>query len=203
MKKLILSAMAVFAFGYVNAQEVSFGAKAGLNIANLSGDMEEDTKSLMGLHVGAFAEIQFTERFSFQPELLYSMQGAKMEESAVGMSMEAKYKLSYINVPLMVKFYAAESFFIEAGPQVGFLMSAKTEWEASGGGLNESGDEDIKDELKSIDFGLNIGIGYNFTENLSVGARYNLGLSNIADVEDGDDYKINNRVIQVSVGYRF
>ncbi len=202
MKKLILSAMAVFAFGYVNAQEVSFGAKAGLNIANLSGDIE-DTESLMGLHVGVFAEIQFAERFSFQPELLYSMQGAKMEESEAGMSMEAKTKLSYINVPLMVKFYAAESFFIEAGPQVGFLMSAKSEWETSGGGVSLSGDEDIKDELKSIDFGLNFGIGYNFTENLSVGARYNLGLSNIADVEDGDDYKINNSVIQVSVGYRF
>lgn len=202
MKKLILSAMAVFAFGYVSAQEVSFGAKAGLNIANLSGDIE-DTESLMGFHVGAFAEIQFSERFSFQPELLYSMQGAKTEESEMGATMESKLKLGYLNVPLMFKFYAAESFFIEAGPQVGFLMSAKADWEMSGGGVNLSGDEDVKDEYKSIDVGLNFGLGYNFTENLSVGARYNLGLSNIADVEDSDDFKMNNSVIQVSVGYRF
>jgi len=202
MKKIILSAMAVFAFGFMNAQEVSFGAKAGLNIANLSGDVE-DTESLMGLHVGAFAEINFSERFSFQPELLYSMQGAKMEESELGVTMESKLKLGYINLPLMVKFYAAENFFLEAGPQVGFLMSAKSEWETSGGGASLSGDEDVKDDFKSIDFGLNFGLGYNFTENLSVGARYNLGLSNIADVDDSDDFKINNSVIQVSVGYRF
>src|SRR5690606_6433160 len=202
MKKIILSAMAVFAFGFMNAQEVGFGAKAGLNIANLSGDIE-DTESLMGLHVGVFAEIKFSERFSFQPELLYSMQGAKAEDSEMGVTMESKLKLGYINLPLMVKFYAAENFFLEAGPQVGFLMSAKSEWETSGGGASLSGDDDVKDDYKSIDFGLNFGLGYNFTENLSVGARYNLGLSNIADVDDSDDFKINNSVIQVSVGYRF
>ena len=202
MKKIILSAMAVFAFGFMNAQEVGFGAKAGLNIANLSGDIE-DTESLMGLHVGVFAEIKFSERFSFQPELLYSMQGAKAEDSEMGVTMESKLKLGYINLPLMVKFYAAENFFLEAGPQVGFLMSAKSEWETSGGGASLSGDDDVKDDYKSIDFGLNFGLGYNFTENLSVGARYNLGLSNIADVDDSDDFKISNSVIQVSVGYKF
>jgi len=38
---------------------------------------------------------------------------------------------------------------------------------------------------------------------LNFGARYNLGLSNIWDFEGSDDFKNQNNVIQVSVGYMF
>lgn len=78
MKKILLSAVAVFTFGLTNAQDVSYGVKGGLNLSNLSGDIE-DAKSLFGAHVGAFAEIKITDKFSVQPELLFSMQGAKQE----------------------------------------------------------------------------------------------------------------------------
>lgn len=104
----------------------------------------------------------------------------------------------------MFKYYATEALYIEAGPQVGFLMSAKEDWSASatfgGETLSESGEDDVKDAFKSIDFGFNLGAGYNITENLSLGLRYNLGLSNIAD---SDDVKIKNGVFQFAVAYKF
>src|SRR5690606_5276050 len=185
MKKLILSAMAVCTFGLVSAQDMNFGVKAGANLSNLSGDVE-DTKSLFGAHIGAFVEFKFTDNMAFQPELLYSMQGAKEEVSETIMGFtangESTYKLGYLNIPLMFKYYATEALYIEAGPQVGFLMSAKEEWSYSSnvpGDENGSGEEDIKEGMKSIDFGLNIGAGYYVTDNLSLGLRYNFGLSNI------------------------
>ena len=210
MKKVLFAAVAVFAFGTANAQDMSFGAKAGLNVSNLTGDIE-DTKSLIGAHVGVFAEFKITDKFSFQPELLYSMQGAKTEFTEVegdsySYKEESKIKLSYINIPLMAKFYVSEKFSLEAGPQVGFLMSAKNDFEISetidGDTDSFSSEEDIKDSLKGIDFGLNLGLSYDFTENLFAGARYNLGLTDLNDT-DAENFEIKNSGFQVSVGFRF
>jgi hypothetical protein len=196
MKKIILSAIAIFAFGVVSAQDVRFGVKAGLNIATLTGDVVDDIKSKIGFNVGGFSEIKISEKFAVQPELLYSTQGAKFDGGSES--------LNYINIPVMAKFFVAESFSIEAGPQIGFLTSAKAKFD------DEDVSVDIKDELKSIDFGLNFGAGYDFTPNLSAGLRYNLGLSNIADNESNDeegfeteDFELKNSVFSLSLSYKF
>lgn len=187
MKKIILSAVAVLAFGFTNAQEVKFGAKVALNVASLTGDVD-DPSSYIGFQIGGFAEFKLSEKFAIQPELLYSAQGGK--ETLDG--ADFTHKLGYVNIPVMAKFYVANSFSLEAGPQIGFLTSAK--------GKIESIEVDTKDSFKSVDFGLNLGAGYDFTEKLSAGLRYNLGLSNIADIEG---YDVKNGVFSVSLGYKF
>ncbi|ESU26958.1 hypothetical protein FLJC2902T_22980 [Flavobacterium limnosediminis JC2902] len=204
MKKVILTVATVFAFGFANAQDkqMSFGVKGGLNVATLTGDVE-NVKSLVGAHIGGFMEYKLNDKFAIQPELLFSMQGAKSEftfsDGFDTYNVESTVKLNYLNLPIMAKYYATEKLAIEAGPQVGFLLSAKNEAEVSGFGSEEV---DIKDETNSIDFGLNLGLGYDFTENISAGARYNFGLSNIDDSEGSDD-TVNNGVFSVSVGYKF
>lgn len=191
MKKILLSAAAIMAFGFASqAQDIKFGAKAGLNIADFGGDAET-SGSRTGFHVGAVAEFKLTEQFSIQPELLYSMQGAKFETLDGFDVVEEDMKLDYLNIPIMAKYYLFEGFSIQAGPQVGFLMSAKAE------------DEDVKDSFKSIDFALNGGVGYELPLGVFFQARYSAGLANVADGEGSDDYSINNNVISVSVGYKF
>lgn len=59
------------------------------------------------------------------------------------------------------------------------------------------------DEIKGIDFGINFGLGYKLASGIFLDARYNLGLSNINDLEGSDELKNQNQVIQVSVGYLF
>ncbi|HEU4790930.1 MAG TPA: porin family protein [Flavobacterium sp.] len=181
MKKIILSAVAVLAFGFTNAQEVKFGVKAALNVANLTGDVD-NASSIVGFQVGGFAEIKLSEKFAIQPEVLYSAQGAKSEGET--------FNLGYINIPVLAKYYVAKSFSLEAGPQIGFLTSAKIE------------SEDVKDFVSSTDFSLNLGAGYDFTENLSAGLRYNFGLTNVYDTDLSDD-SIKNGVFSVSLGYKF
>ncbi|MGH2665844.1 porin family protein [Flavobacterium sp.] len=184
MKKVVLTAAALFAFGFANAQEVKFGVKAGLNLANLSGDLE-NTSMKASFHVGGFAEIKLSDKFGIQPEVLYSVQGADVDGGT--------YEFSYVNVPVMAKFYPIPQLSLEAGPQIGFLTSAK--------GKPDSGpDVDVKEFLKSTDFGVNVGASYNITDNFLAGLRYNIGLANISDEENGD---IKNGVLSLSVGYRF
>lgn len=214
MRKILLSAVVLFsAISY--AQDIKYGAKAGLNISNFSGDVE-DAKSLIGLQFGGFAEISISEKFAIQPELLFSMQGAKSEysESEPGYSYSEEYtsKLNYLNIPVLAKYYVADKFALLAGPQLGILMSAKEKYEASETFMGEtdsfSGTEDVKDFYKTIALSFNIGASYSVTDNIFIDARYNLGLSSIAkDFTDefGDSYSANikNNVIQFSVGYRF
>jgi len=192
MKKLLLTAVfAVLTIASINAQE--FGAKAGVNFATLNGDGDFDGRT--SFFVGGVVEFEISESFSLQPELLYSSQGAKLSESFEGFDIETIIKLDYLNIPIMAKYYVTEGFSIEAGPQVGFLLSSKAEVKVDG----DSESEDI-DDLSTVDFGLNFGLGYKLDSGLNFGARYNLGLSN---VPDEGDFDLKNGVFQIAVGYFF
>jgi len=147
MKKLFFAVIiAALTITSLNAQ--TFGVKAGANLSNYSyngGDYDDELndaqKSLFGFHIGGFAEFEISDQFAFQPELLFTMQGTKFEESGeeYGVSYSSEYtsKQSYINIPLMAKYYVAEGFNIQAGPQIGFLMSSKYEGTFTVGGNTE------------------------------------------------------------------
>ncbi|MET3027603.1 porin family protein [Flavobacterium sp. UW10123] len=200
MKKVILAAIAVMGFSFANAQDIKFGVKGGINLSTFTGDIE-DVSSKVGFQVGGFAELKLSEKFSVQPEVLYSLQGAKFKEDGDSYSYKEKIHASYLNIPVIAKYYVIDKLSVEAGPQIGFLLSAKDKWESVEDGEKYSGKENVKDGFKSVDFSLNIGAGYDFTENISAGIRYNFGLSNISDYSDNT--KIHNDVISLSLGYKF
>jgi opacity protein-like surface antigen len=182
MKKLLLVAAFFFAVSVTaQAQEMGFGIKGGLNFASLSGDDVDDLDSRTGFHLGLLAEFGLTESFSIQPEVLYSAQGAK--------EGDIKWKLDYLTIPVMAKYYATEGFSIEAGPYIGF--NTTSEWDFDGETM------DLKDDTESTDFGLGLGLGYELPMGVLFQARYSMGLSDIAS--DGD---IKNSVFQLSVGYK-
>lgn len=217
MKKITLTLLGLVAFSTsaLAQQEVKFGPKAGVNFANLNGDVE-DNKMLIGFHVGAFAEIKFNDKFAIQPEIVYSAQGTKMDysETLMGItySTETDTKINYINVPIMAKYYIVPSFAVEAGPYVGFVASANSKGSSTVAGVTTEYDEDFKDEINTVDFGLGFGASYNMDNGFFIGARYNLGLTTVdkdytetvggiqVNVEAAN---IKNGVIQVGVGYKF
>lgn len=182
---LLLAGGSMVSFG-----QVKYGAKAGLNLANFAGDVDGN-KMKLGIHFGAFADIAATELFSFHPELVFSTQGAKAEYSEEGVSGTAKTNLSYINLPLLAQYNHESGFFAQTGPQLGFLLSAKSK--AEGAKI------DVKDGFKTFDFSWAIGAGYVTKSNIGFNARFNLGLSNLA--KESGDYKVKNSVIQVGAFY--
>lgn len=205
MKKIVFTIATVFAIGITaNAQEVKFGPKAGVNFSNLSGT--DNSEMLVGFHVGAVAEIKVNDKFSVQPELTYSTQGTKFSgnETYLGVmtSYENKQKIDYINIPVMAKYYVADGFSVEAGPQVGFLMKAENESDASVGGISSNTKSDNKDAFKGTDFGVNFGLAYDLPNGFFVNGRYNLGLTDIRENSDNGD-SVKNNVIQVGVGFKF
>ncbi|MBP93710.1 MAG: hypothetical protein CMC55_06290 [Flavobacteriaceae bacterium] len=223
MKKLFLStAIAFFSFATLSAQDVRFGVKGGVNFANVAGDygytgFDEaygDSEMKVGFHIGGLAELKLSDKFALQPELLFSSQGYKSNYFDFDdRKVDYNVNLSYVNIPIMAKFFPIEGLSIEAGPQVGFLVSAKDEFNDYENDLfDDDEDIDTKDLYKTIDFGLNFGVSYELPSGLFFSARYNLGLSKVDDEDyyddiDGDfglfSFSRKNRVIQLSAGFMF
>ncbi|MBS7320529.1 MAG: PorT family protein [Myroides sp.] len=221
MKKITLTLLGLVAFSTsaLAQQEVKFGPKAGVNFATLNGKDAKEADMQVGFHIGAFAEIKFNEQFAIQPEILYSTQGAQtkgsMEAMGVTVSYEGGVKYSYINVPIMAKYYIVPSFAVEAGPYVGFLMKAEGESNIAGMGALQDVNVDLKDASNTVDFGVGVGASFNLDNGFFVGARYNLGLTKISkdysaetefdnvSIYSSSQTDAKNAVIQVSVGYKF
>jgi hypothetical protein len=203
MKKIvIISLVTLMAFSTtVFAQDVvtgltGKGIKVGLNLANVSGDDAPDDISMrLGLAAGGFITYAFSDMFAIQPELLYSMKGYKFDVPG-GESETAK--IDYLEIPILFKVLLVgggnfkPNFY--AGPAVGFLLSAK------------AGDFDMKDNMKSTDFGLIGGAGADLLMGTGPGkitfdVRYNVGLTSTDD--SGADAKISNSTISFLVGYGF
>lgn len=217
MKKITFTLLACTLFSgaiYAQTPDVKIGAKAGVNFAKLTdGDM------YTGFHLGGLAEIYINEKFSIQPELLYSAQGSESSSSAsttaFGVTMsgkgDSKLKLSYINIPIMAKYYVLEGLSIQAGPQVGFLVKAEMDYVGTTTNPNFSdqleiytaSSADVKSQLNPIDFGINFGAGYEFMSGMFIDARYNLGLTKVPKESSAIENNYKNQVIQISLGYKF
>ena len=198
MKKLLFISMIGMLALLTSCTTMRYGVKAGPTFATLTGDDTDNLDAKIGFFFGGLAELEVTDMFSVQPELLFSSQGTKYSDSD---GFDGKLKFNYLNLPVMAKVYVSDGFFFEAGPQLGYLLSAKDEYESPG----LSGEDDLKDEgfVKDIDVGANIGLGYQLDSGLNIGARYNFGLTNINDLEDSGDFSIKNSVISLLVGFRF
>lgn len=192
MKKIFLSVMALIAVVMASHAQVSFGIKAGLNNSTFGGDAADfdGKKSNTAFNAGVVANIPFSEHFSFKPELMYS--GNEGFEYRPNTSTELNYNLSYLNVPLMIQFKSDKGLYGEIGPYVGFLLSGKEKLNVSG----TKTESDIKDSFKGTDLGASLGVGFVGKTGWGIGARYNMGLSNIYSA-GSDEYK--NRFWQVDI----
>jgi Outer membrane protein beta-barrel domain len=195
-KPILLMACIVCATVMVNAQaQFALGLKAGPNFANINTEATagENYKSRTGFHAGAFALFKFTQ-FGIQPEVLFSQQGSKVRVNTE--DFDANY--SYINIPVMIKLYTVAGINLQAGPQFGFLASAKQEIIDD---LGNRRTEDVKDQFKGSDISLALGAGWDLPFGLTIDGRYNWGLTDINDTAAPNTVK--NQVWQISVGYKF
>lgn len=168
MKKVLFFAIAIVTFSFANAQEVSYGLKAGLNYSNWSfSDSDMDNfDSRLSFHVGGVVELGLSDKFSVQPEILYSSVGAQMDVSEAATRAASDnfvYALDYLSIPVMAKYYIADGFSLEVGPQIGVLLSAKAKYDGESA--------DVKDSFKSTDFSAGIGAGYKMENGLFINAR--------------------------------
>ena len=190
---MIVCGLALFSLG-VNAQDVDFGIKAGVNFASIN-DISGNPESRTGFVFGAFAGFKLGDKIGLQGDVLYSQQGSKVDLGEIN--------LDYINVPVVLKYYVTENLNIHAGPQFGFV--AKDDFKS------DIGDIETSLEAETFDLSGVVGVGFDLPVGLYIDGRYNFGLSKIFGGESttvGDETvstssQGSNAVVTLSVGYSF
>jgi hypothetical protein len=208
--------------GIAQAQ-ISIGVRAGANLANVSlsdtTDLEiGEPKTRIGSILGAVLEMGITEKLAIQAEPSFIQKGWRVKESTelLGQSfkIDGNYTFNYIDVPILAKLrFNGENtgLYAFAGPTFGYMISGKYKLTTEFAGQKETEEEkldfDEEEGINRFDVGATLGAGFQL--NLGGGrlffdARYNLGLSNIADEDEvEDEFTIRNKGIGLSVGYLY
>lgn len=178
--KIILASLVLTIMGFTNSNAQSsnvtkFGVKGGVNFSNLYTDNADDENVLTGFNIGLYAKVPVTNSISIQPEVYYTGKGAEVVYNNAFASGTAKFKLNYIEVPVMLVANVTKNFNVQVGPYAGYLISGKT--------TNESGTYNFQDNIDTDDFnkidaGVAAGLGIDL-ETVSFGVRYNYGLTKV------------------------
>ncbi|MFD1819931.1 Outer membrane protein beta-barrel domain-containing protein [Pseudarcicella hirudinis] len=200
MKKVLFIVLTIIGFSATSSAQVRYGIKAGANFATITASYAGSSSSsgtLIGYHGGIVLDAPLSEKWSLQPNLLYSLKGGKSDASST--SSGGTGKLSYIELPVNAAYHITDQFLIGAGPYVGYLLSVS----------NDQGSSST-DGVNKIDYGVNAMVSYEITEGLVLGANYSYGLANTIDMnyinqQSGGfgsllgDISAKNRVIGVSL----
>lgn len=173
------------------AQGLHLGVKAGANMFKVDGKSFKEEYNF-GYNLGAFAEINFTDKFGIQPEVLWNQlnyrTGANFGDVFPGGQDDVKGKLNYLSIPLLLSYSPAKVLSIQAGPQFGILLNQDKN-------LFQNGKEAFKSGDLSILGGVQLNLG-----GVKVGGRYVIGLADINDVDNKEKWK--NQGFQLYLGLR-
>ena len=196
-----------------NAQGIGFGIKGGYNNSNIQIDGEVDTDFKSGYHFGLFISKPITEKFIISPSVLYTSKGGNFKESDVyelesGTEISSEFRtninLSYVEVPIELKYMLTQKFSLSAIPYISFLVNDKMEMyygecvDGSCTAVKEELDEEFV-EFNSTDYGVGFGMGYDINSHLILSAQYQLGLASLIK----DDVDAFNRMFSISLGFKF
>ena len=197
MKKIYFTFLVMMiSLATVNAQKrISFGATGGLfygsadfsvsgaditPILDLFNATLEDLEVLEGggFYIGFLADLEIIGNLHIQPELLYA--------NADGESI--------IIAPILAKYYIADSFNLQAGPQFDLVLDIPTF---------------AKDWLNEFGVSLALGVGFDFNDKLSAQAKYTIGLTNRINDEISESTSgmvkpsLNINVLLAGLVYKF
>jgi hypothetical protein len=206
--------MALFLFLHqlTISQETHFGIKGGLNYSSLVGDLTDGLKFRLSGHGGLFLEIDFSEKFKLQPELLYSSQGFQYSTDLAAIQnggstgeendFRTNVQFNFITVPILGKFAINDILNVEFGLQFGFLLNQVTKIKD----LNQNTNSEVARKSTvsgdfQLDYGAAVGLAIEINDNLSLSPRFYIGLRNRLNALQGlQNY---NASIQLSLSYLF
>ena len=187
------------------------GLKFGANFANVTNASNINAASRTGFVAGAFIAPGFSGKqlFGYRSEILFSRQGYDFKTNTKSGSV----MLDYILLPQMTTLNITRFVQLQAGVQVALLLNAKADSSTAAGEKNPYAS--VANYYNRFEYGFAGGVEVHPLKGLLIGARYNLGLSNVyrqpaatlpvypAFIPPTGDLKSKNNVVQVFVGYKF
>ncbi len=215
-KVLALGVFLLLVGNQVLASQSEWGLKTGIvrSRAGFSGDLPYiNIESLNTFSLGAFVSFFFIKnQLGIQPEIHYSIKGFDVVEEDLGQEISSKYKISYIEIPVLIAYKFPLKGRLKPGlvlgPYVGFANKAMEVQTAFG----STEKRELDDNLKKTDFGLVFGANVRYrlgSVNVLLSVRYSLGLVNISrnimevSYDFGENDTIKNRALSLSLGVAF
>lgn len=173
----------------VQAQQdvkVRFGGIVGFNMSQWGGDYADDLKTTFkpGFHIGGVAELLFiSEKWSIQPELLFSYEGTNSDVLSKGISA------MYIKAPILLYYNFKLGDSGRLSPGLGIYA-------AGGIGGKVDGEFDTFDGLEAFDWGAEARLVYEAFNKKGGGIFFGLGFAQGFSLTHSTQLK-------ASVGYKF
>jgi hypothetical protein len=199
MIRLSVFGIAIFFLTTLATAQTTLGPKLGLNISTLSGNERSGLTSKVGFNVGAFFNFKINDLIAVQPEVYFTMKGAK--DTTIETEIHNfTYTLDYIEIPVLIKFSIPipNSKFcpsVYVGPSVSFNLNAKVSEEINGTILE--GDYEF---INKTDYGLILGTNMGFRSKkfeYGLDIRYVMGLRSIYNTQEYS-YDVKNHVFSLS-----
>lgn len=202
MKKSLLSfifAVTGLFFASDAFSQVKIGVRGAVNIANVKGQDDTESKSIIAPQAGLVVYSNLENPLFVQSGLFYTVKGAKADLEGE----EAKVTYSFLEIPLNVGFQIPVGESIKVSPYVGgfagYALSGKLKF---GGVSFDLFNDDLTEEgydPERLDFGANVGLGLHFNNRVILSAQYSHGFANLGDDVD----KANSRTISAGLTFLF
>jgi hypothetical protein len=223
MKRNIMIMCALILFFNEGNAQWKFSAIAGPQLATFGGKDKKDwggtdsnPEMVLRLHAGLLAERRHSEKLAFLSGLLFSTKGTRYSgdyfDGNQNVSVSYTKLLSYLELPLLLRYHQSEKWSLLFGPQLSFLLDAKIKNDENAQRLFEVPEtEDAKDYYAKFDVGLNLGAAYTINERIALMLIYQYGLLKIGVDEvynnnggfEEQKYAVYNRVLLLSLIYTF
>ena len=173
-----LAMLFAFSANAQNEMTKAFGVKGGANWTNLYvGDDVSDENARFGFHFGLFGRVAPTGGLGIQVEALYDQKGTTIKKSVNTIDYETTYHFDYLDLPVMIVIPLGEVAELHAGGYVGYMIVSEV---STSGDLGSDTSDPDDGQYNQFDYGLVGGLGINIGR-AQIGARYNYGLSPVAD----------------------
>jgi hypothetical protein len=210
MKRIILSLLAVATIATAANAQLAIAPELGLNMANMAiksgsstGSTTFSTSMKAGLAIGAIVDVSFTDNLYLQPGLFYLMNGCNFSGGS--------YNVGTIQIPINLEYKLGEPganrFFFGVGPYIGYNISASSKVGGSSttlkiGSAKPDAQGNGGDDIKALDIGAGVNIGYLLANGFYVRVHYQMGFTNLDPIGDANN-SIKTSALGVTVGYYF
>ena len=220
MKKTIFILTAfIFCFSLTAlSQKTRVGVTGGISFANLSrtiGGADKDGEYRLGVIGGFQLEVPLCKKgnFSFQPDLHYIQKGAaQIPSTPTFIKIYTALRYAELATNFLYNFNSVKgTFYLGGGPYVGLPLPSKNVTHVAGAPNVEtdiSFGNAIANDLKGVDYGGNVVMGYRMKNGIFVSTNYFQGARNLVpqdklDLPASADDKIKNIAFAIRVGYLF
>jgi hypothetical protein len=211
------AALLVFLFGQeVASESFYFSLKIGGNLTNITN--WEQSKFRFAMNFGMLATIKLSDNWYLQPEISpLCGKGARDVPKVITGNTEVDIiledvedgflDLSYIDAPILFKYYINQKLHVGFGPYISYLTSASNFYETT---VDMAGEVELRqittDNIKRWDYGIMAEVAYapsrtDNSDDMNLHLRISYGFSDI--LKDNPGNAVNNFMIQGMVSFPF